>query len=122
PIISPFRGWIALGWLAVALVEAFVMLWFSGAAKGWWRARTTFAETLPLWPLSGFRGQHTVFAAGLALLLPMAWLMPPRLILSATPPLLGYHELAIPVLGVLWLLLLIGISSWVGVLAGLAGL
>jgi hypothetical protein len=134
PLLQPTAWILALGWLALALLEAAVTLWFWGALRGWWlnalmpltmlQIRMGMPPTSPntitsrlatyvvpdvvgyawhLRPLSGFRGQHTLFAAGLALLLPLAWAL-------------------YPALGVCWLLMLIWISSWVSVLAGLAGL
>lgn len=131
PLLQPYAWVIALGWLTIALLEALITFWFWGVAKRWWicavspitrwqihrgmppthpnllgaRIFSTLgvAERLPLWPLAGIRGQHTLFAAFLAILLPLAWALYPGL-------------------GVLWVLMLVGISSWVGVLAGLAGL
>lgn len=90
-------------WVGIVLLEAGVSGYYWGASRGWWRGDMTIAEELPLWPLSGFRGQHTLFAAAVALVLP----------LGAT-----LHW----AIGLVLFVLLIGLSSWLALLAALISL
>lgn len=102
PALHPSAPLLATGWVVLALAESAVTWWHWGALRGWWPGQVR-AQHLPVRPLSGFRGQHTIFAAGLALVLPFAW---------------SVHWS----LGLLLFASILGISCWTGILAALVGI
>jgi hypothetical protein len=104
PLIpAPARQGVAACWVAITLLEAAVSGYYWGIAHRWWSGDLTLAEQLPLWPLSGFRGQHTLFAAAVAIVLPLG---------------AALHW----TLGLVLFVLLVGLSSWLALLAALISL
>lgn len=103
PLVAPWRHVVAGAWAGCLFAEGAALVWHWGALRRWWPGFAR-ARALGLPGLSGGHGQHTFFASAVALVLPLAWAV------------VGW-----PV-GVLFLGLLVGVSSWQGILAGLVGL